>query len=153
EVVAALKSNPKISNITARIKVPAVVLSERHSIGVSLVGIDPQEEFGLSFLPDLISHGSYFKDDSEEGAIVVEALLEELDTAVGRRIVIMSTATDNSVAERGVRIVATFKASLDATEKSLIFLSKRSAQNLLKLDDKVSHFSFRLHDQDDLDSV
>lgn len=153
EIVAALKANPKISNFTARIKVPAVALSERHSVGVSLVGITPADEVGLSFLPDAIKQGRYFQNDSEDGAIVGEALLEELDTAVGRRIVLMSTATDDSVAERGVRIIATFKASLDSTEKALIFLTKRNTQQLLKLGENVSLFSFRLHDRDELNSV
>ena len=72
-----------------RIKVPAVILSERQSRGVQLVGIDPTRE-NISFFSELAFAGETLAD-MDDGRIVIGAeLARQLQTAVGRKLVVLS---------------------------------------------------------------
>src|SRR4030065_105790 len=67
---AALRAARDERDITAwasRVRVPAVVASERESAGVTLVGIDPARERGLSFIPEAVTDGRYLESPGDPG--------------------------------------------------------------------------------------
>ncbi len=51
-----------------RVRVPAVVISERETRGISLVGIDPQDEKTMSFLGDVTIRGEGLEGRKTTGA-------------------------------------------------------------------------------------
>jgi len=59
-----------IKGWAARVRVPAVVSSERESIGVTLVGIDPVQEQGLSFIAHTVTEGRYLESLDDKGIIL-----------------------------------------------------------------------------------
>ena len=58
----ALLDSARVTPWSQRIRVPAVIRSERDVFGVTLVGIDPQQENGLSFIADSVTEGEYLAD-------------------------------------------------------------------------------------------
>ncbi|WP_455365943.1 ABC transporter permease, partial [Kaarinaea lacus] len=57
ETLIAALSNPRIKSWSTRVKVPGVISSERESMGITIVGIDPQAERQLLFLEKDIAKG------------------------------------------------------------------------------------------------
>jgi ABC-type lipoprotein release transport system permease subunit len=137
----------------SRIRVPAVITSERDSRGVTFFGIDPVRERDISFVADDISEGRFLEGVDDSGVIIGVALADILETEVGKRIVIMSQDPDNEIADRGFRIVGLFKSKLEAYEKTMVFAGKATAQKMLKIDDRVNEIVVMGNDYRKVDSI
>jgi ABC-type lipoprotein release transport system permease subunit len=121
-----------------RIKVPAVISSERESRGVTLLGIDPVRERDLSFIDYADIDGRFLEGADDNGIVIGRKLADTLDTEVGKRIVVMSQDPDNEIADRGFRVVGLFGAKIESLEETYIFAGKETIQNLLKVGDYVT---------------
>ena len=131
----------KVSAWSARLRVPAMVSSERASARTTLVGMDPDAERGLSFIPDAISEGRYLESADDASLILGERLAERLDTQPGRRVVLMSQNPDNQLVDRGFRVAGLYQARLEATEEAFVFTGQQTAQQLLETEALISEIS------------
>jgi ABC-type lipoprotein release transport system permease subunit len=137
ELLERLNGSP-ITAWTARVKVPGMVVSERDSRGVILLGVDPQGEIDLGFDPDEIVEGRFLESPADKGVVIGRKLAQRLETQLGKRVVIMSQDPDNDVADKGVRVVGIYTARLQATEELYVYAGRESLQQMLKVDDRVS---------------
>lgn len=122
----------------SRVRVPAVISSERESRGVTLVGIDPAREVTIDALGSDIAAGRKLEDAGDDGVIIGRKLADTLDTELGKRIVVMSQDPDNDIADRGFRVVGLYEASLEQHEEMFVFSGKTVVQDMLGIEDRVS---------------
>jgi ABC-type lipoprotein release transport system permease subunit len=134
---------------TSRVRVNAVASNARHSSGITLVGIEPDAEARMSFLGNALSGGRYISDQDQNGIFIGAALLDKFETRIGRKLVIMSQDTRGEIASRAYRVVGTFKAEMQATEKQFVFVPRLSSQNMLYLNEGISEMAILFPDQDD----
>ena len=130
-----------IDQWAARIKVAAVITSERDTRGVTLLGIDPEMELDITFLAADITEGRNLEGPDDPGVVLGRALAENLETELGKRIVIMTQDPNNDIADRGFRIVGLFDAKLESFEKTLVFAGKTTLQKLLNTPDRVNEIA------------
>ena len=126
---------------TARVKVPAMISSERNTRGVTLLGVDPGSEIALGFDPSSIVEGRFLEGPDDQGLVVGRRLLDRLETDPGKRVVIMSQDPDNNIADRGFRIVGVFEAKLPSIEEAQVYAGRRTVQKLLGMGDDVSEIA------------
>ncbi len=146
-LVKALKDSPKVSAWAQRVRVPAVVMSERASLPVTLVGIDPEAERGLSFIDGAVRQGHQLSGPDDKGIVLGHHLAERLQTGLGKRVVIMSKDLKGGMSELGYKVVGIYAAQARSTEMRYVFLGLRQAQSQLGLGSKISEISFMLHDR------
>jgi len=132
---------PEVKAWTKRVRVPAVISSERDSRGVTLIGVDPVSEVQVGFDPDEIIEGRFLKDSNDSGLVIGAKLAERLETRLGKRVVIMSQDPENNIADRGFRVVGIYKAKMASREKIYVYAGLGTVQKLLKLGDKVSEIA------------
>ena len=149
----SLLDSARVTHWSERIRVPAVIRSERDVLGVTLVGIDPQQENGLSFIADSVTEGEYLAGVDDQHVLVGRKLIERLETKSGRRIVLMSQDPDNNIAERGFRIGGVFDTDLQATETSYVFAGIETVRAMLGMGDGVSEISLLGPDYRNLDAL
>jgi len=148
-----LLNSQQVTAWSQRIRVPAVVRSERDVYGITLVGIDPQRETGLSFIADSVSEGQYLASVDDKHVLLGRKLAEQLETKLGRRIVIMSQDPDNNIAERGFRIGGIYDTDLQATETRYVFAGIETVRKMLQMGSGVSEISLLGHDYRHLDGL
>jgi ABC-type lipoprotein release transport system permease subunit len=146
ELRGALDALPKTA-WAARVRVPAVIASERESAGVTLVGIDPAAERGVSFISRAITDGRYLESTDDTGLLLGRKLAARLETGLGRRVVLMTQDVDNSIADRGFRVVGIFDGEPEAMETGYVFVGRGTAQALLRLDAQVSQVAVMTPDR------
>ncbi|MDH4274627.1 MAG: ABC transporter permease [Gammaproteobacteria bacterium] len=144
---------PEIQHTAARVRVPAVVASERDSQGVTLLGIDPAAEADMSFIRKSVTLGKYFEGNQDGGIILGKKLVERLETSLGRRVVLMTQNSQNKIADRGFRIVGIFDTMIDAQETSYAFITLGTAQQMLDLGTNVSEIAVKLSHADHTDKI
>jgi ABC-type lipoprotein release transport system permease subunit len=131
---------------TNRVRVPAVISSERDSRGITLLGVEPKGEAQLSFDLDSIIEGRFLKDSNDNGLIIGAKLAERLETRLGKRVVIMSQDPDNNIADRGFRIVGIYKAKMASLEELYVYAGLETVQKLLNLEKQISEVAITGND-------
>jgi ABC-type lipoprotein release transport system permease subunit len=141
---------PEGSRWSTRVRVNAIAGNARHSAGITLVGVDPVAEAKISFIGNAISQGRYLDQHETNGIVVGAALLDEFDTKLGRKLVLMAQDTNKEISSRAFRIVGAFKAEMEATEKQFVFVTREASQNMLKLRGGISEISIILPGKPDI---
>ena len=144
-------SAPAVVGWAMRVRVPAVIMSERETRGVQLVGVDPARE-DISFLGRVSFGGAGGAGEGlsgpEDRRLVIGAeLAAQLETDVGRRLVLVTQGADGRNREAGYRIAGIFKAEASAMEKAFVFTGAETLQTMLDTV-AVTEVSVRLSDDD-----
>ena len=134
-------NSPPVTGWAARIKVPAMISSERANRGIQLLGVDPAQEVSLGFDPTDIVEGRFLEGPDDKGLVIGRKLAERLETRLGKRVVIMSQDPDNNVADRGIRVVGIYQARLQATEELNVYGGLETLQKMLNVDNQVSEIA------------
>ncbi|NCF52077.1 FtsX-like permease family protein [Gammaproteobacteria bacterium] len=137
----------------SRVRVPAVITSEYDSRGVTLLGIDPERERGLTFIDYDEIDGRFLESVDDPGIVIGRKLARTLETEIGKRIVIMSQDPDNEIADRGFRVVGLFTANVTAFEEAFVFAGKSTTQKMLRIGDRTSELFAVGDDYRNVDAV
>ena len=151
-LLAAL-DQPDVVAWSSRVRVPAVIMSERSSRGVTLVGIDPVPESGLSFVAGSMAEGRFLTGARDAGLILGRRLVDRLETGVGKRVVVMTQDPDNEIADRGFRLVGVYEAAVASTEEAFAFAGRETLQSMLGIGDQVSEIAVLGNDYRDVDAL
>jgi ABC-type lipoprotein release transport system permease subunit len=136
-----------------RVRVNAIANNARHSSGVTLVGIEPRAEANVSFIGSAVFKGRYLTPEDENGILVGEALLEQFETGIGRKLVLMAQNTQQEIASRAFRIEGIFRSEMESTEKQFVFVTRSASQKMLKLGEGISEISILLPEGADIEAV
>jgi len=117
------------------------------------VGIDPATEAEISFIGHSVTRGRYLRDKDTSGILIGQALAERFDTRLGHKLILMSQNTAGDIASRAFRIVGIFQTEMASTEKEFVFVTRRSAQKMMKLGSKISEVSIVLSAADEADRI
>jgi len=131
-------THPNISQWSKRLRLPAVISSERDTAGITLIGIDPLQEAPLSFLQTAVVEGQYFQNNNDKGIIIGKKLAENLETKLGKRVVVMSQNMNNEIADKGFRITGIYDTPQEGMETAFIFMTFNSAEKLLGINGLAS---------------
>ncbi len=134
----------------ARVRVPAMLQSERESVPVTLFGIDPHREQSLSFISQAITQGVLLEHNNDHGIILGKKLLQRLRTNLNKRVVLMSQDVNGHIAERGFKVIGIFEADQKEIETNYVFISLQQSQKMLGMDSDISEVSIMLKDLDSL---
>ncbi len=151
--LAAALAAPEVVAWSGRVKVPAIISSERDSRGVSLIGIDPVADDRLSGIAAMIVEGRFLEGPADRGVLIGARLAERLETRLGKRVVVMSQDPDNDIADRGFRIVGIFRARLQGVEESLVYAGLETVQRMLRIDEELTEVAVLGDDYRDVDAL
>lgn len=138
---------------TSRLRVPAVISSERESLGVVLMGVEPESELQLSQIPRQITAGEFLQSADAGGIVIGNKLARRLDTRLGKRVVLMSQDPDNDIADRGFRVVGIYSADLPSLEERFVFVGLETAQQMLGVGRTVSEIEIHGPDYRNVDWI
>ena len=125
--------------VLPRLRVSSVIQSEREAAPVSLIGISPRLEEGVSLAGSPSSKGRLLHDPKDSGIVLGESILPSLKSELQRRIVILTQDLEGEVASRGFRIIGTYRAEVRNTEKQFAFTGIESLRTLLGTPDHEYH--------------
>jgi len=137
---------PLVAAWTSRVKVPAMISSEYENRGITLLGVDPAGEQRLGFDGRDISQGRFLESVDDRGIVIGQKLLQRLETRLGKRVVVISQDPENTIAERGFRVVGVFEADLESREESIVYAGRKVVQAMLGMGTDVSEIAIRGHD-------
>jgi putative ABC transport system permease protein len=152
EVAAVLAGIPQVDSWTPRIYSAGLVSVGDKSAGASVIGIDPVREDRTTGFSRKITDGRYFSPRSHE-VILGKDLAKIVKASVGDSIVIVSQATDGSIAADSYDIVAFVDMGDPTLNRSGFYMTLRDAQELFTLDGRVHEIAVTVHNLHQVDGV
>lgn len=144
---------------TGRLKLDAILQSEYEIAPTTLMAIDLKEELPLSQIGRFYVHqqhlehtlksanyakfSSPFSNQNPYQIILGDALLKQLNTQVGRRIVLMTHDQFGNAKEIGLTIVDHFSLADSQAEKAQVYTPLSSIQHWLNLPNQINQLACR----------
>ncbi|MEM7218599.1 MAG: FtsX-like permease family protein [Pseudomonadota bacterium] len=122
----------------ARIRANVSLSSERETRGAELHGIDVAAELEQTVLARYRIDGAWPDAESTNAVVVGAALVADLETRLGKRIVLMTQDAQERRAEIGLTIVGVFHAPTEAAERARIFMPRQAVERLLNMTGRAS---------------
>lgn len=140
-----------VKNWSKRVINFGMITSASNSTGVTLVGIEPEQEKAITIINKSIVRGSYLSGNPNE-IVIGEKMAEKLEVDLGDKVVVVSSATDGSVGSEMFRVVGIFKTNYTEFDKAYIFIPISSSQKMLLLGDNVSQITIKIDKTDNVDT-
>lgn len=153
EEIDAAFASAGIDRYSARVRVPAIISSERESRGITFLGVDPQQEEAIEAIGTDLVEGRSLSGPDDKSVIIGRKLAEKLDTEVGKRVVVMSQDPDNEVADRGFRVVGLYEANLAMQEEAFVLAGRETVQAMLGIGDGISEVAISGDDYRDVSQL
>jgi len=150
-----------VRGVSPRLLATGLLSSSANSAGVRIMGVIPQDEPAVSFIPQRIVEGTYLSDDRPSGVVIGAELARELEVKIGSRVVLMTQAlrqpgveTKNGAGEEMqstlLRVSGIFRTGLQAVDANIIQLPLPAVQTLLGVpDSQVTQVALLLQQEGD----
>lgn len=120
-----------------RIVVPVTLQSEREARGATLMGIHVNRELNETHVQRLRIDGDFLQTE-QRGIVIGQALADDLETRLGKRIVLLGQNSNNERTELGLKIVGIYHANSESAERANVYVTKALAQRAFALTGKTS---------------
>lgn len=128
-----------------RIVLPVTLQSEREARGVTLLGIDANRERTKTGVQRLRIEGDFFETE-QRGIVIGQALAEDLETRLGKRIVLLGQSANNERTEIGLKIIGIYHANSESAERGNVYITKSLAQSAFRLPERTSEIALATTD-------
>jgi ABC-type lipoprotein release transport system permease subunit len=152
-VTSVFKKIPGIAASAPRVKDFALISSSEGSAGIILYGVDPVREKNVSVLHKRLTQGKFLKKDENAKIVIGKALAENLKVGLGDKVVLMSQASDASIAASAFEVYGILKTGTDEIDKNIALITLKAAQELLVMGSKVSEIVVKIDPREDIDSI
>jgi len=133
-----------------RIFMGGLLSSPQGSSGVSLTGVVPVVEAGVSDLDDKIVEGEFLSGSDSE-IVIGRTLAETLGVGLGDKVVYMHQV-GGELQSRLFRVKGIFRTGVDELDGFFGLVSLTAAQDALGIEDAVSQIALIISQDDDLDA-
>ena len=104
-----LNSNDKVLSTKQIVNLQGVAHTAKGSVGISLMGIEPEKEITISFLPETLIEGNYLSKEDGRWVVVGDQLAENLNISVGKKFVFTTSDIKGELVEELFRVKGVFK--------------------------------------------
>ena len=143
-VARALKSVPGVTAVAQRAVGFALVSVGERSYGAQVMGVDPQQDPGVSSLANLVVKGRYIQgpDDALLGSVIAR----NLGIDAGDEFVLLGSKLDGSVAALSLRVVGIVESGSAELDRALVQVQLAAFQDEFGLGDQVHMVVVRVSD-------
>jgi len=136
----AVKSKGQIKNYSRRIVTFGLLSSASNSSGISLVGIEPNQEQCVTTIHRNIVEGKYFTNTANE-IVISRQMAKTLDVGLGDRLVAMASTQDGTVGSELFRITGIYQSPSLSFDKMYVYVPLQIMQQMLHVDDRIAEIA------------
>ena len=104
-----LNNNAEVLSTKQIVNLQGVAHTAKGSVGISLMGIEPEKEITISFLPETVIEGNYLSKEDGRWVVVGDQLAENLNISVGKKFVFTTSNIKGELVEELFRVKGVFK--------------------------------------------
>ena len=150
----------RVDGFSPRLLASGLLNSAANSSEVSIVGVIPQAEQTVSFIPQRMAQGAYLSHEDFAGIVMGTALAHRLGVTVGSKVVLMLQSVQPSRAQSQAgsggemhralfKVTGLFHTGLRTIDTRLVHLPLSAAQSLLGVSNQVTQLAILLEREHD----
>ncbi len=139
-VVARVRATPLVRNFSRRIVAFGLLSSAGNSSGVSLIGIEPEQEKLITTIHRNIVEGRYLGTGEHE-IVISRNMAKTLDVGPGDRVVAMASARDGTIGSEMFRVVGIYRSASLSFDRMYVYVPLSTAQQMLHVDSSVAEIA------------
>lgn len=151
ELIAECANIPNITAIAARSESFALLNNEELSFGAMIIGVQPKQETGVSYLPKNILRGQYLP--SLNSAYVGNALVKNLHLEFGDEIVLLGHDNLGGIAASVPSVDGIFSSGNDQLDRALVQIPLTTFSEVFQTGDDVHKIIIMVDDPLDLEAT
>jgi putative ABC transport system permease protein len=144
-VEALLQNNPQVKHFSRRVSVFGLLSSASNSAGVSIVGIEPEQEAHVTTIKSSIVEGNYLGTGAHD-IVLSRRLAQTLDIGLGDRVVAMASSLDGKVGSEMFRVVGLYQSASLSFDKMYVYTPLTTTQQMLGVGDRIAEFAVIAND-------
>ncbi len=130
-VVGVLESEPYVLSVSSRSVVQGLASSSSNSYGVSIKGIDPEQEKTVSNIYTHIIEGTYFEGSGRNPVVIGSKLAERLGVGIRSKIVLNFQDVNGNLTAGAFRVNGIFKSFNSTFDENTLFVRFADLNRLL----------------------
>jgi ABC-type lipoprotein release transport system permease subunit len=147
----ALDAIPEIETWAPRLRAEGLAASPRASVGVSIAGVDPVREAGVSSAARSITDGHWL---GEPGRVVLgHRLATRLRTKVGGKIVLSVQDLMGELTGQAFRVAGVIRSGGRDLDDGVVFMRLEDAQALVGMGDTISEIAIVISDRNRVNEI
>jgi putative ABC transport system permease protein len=119
DLVAEIQQALPTAHVTGRAAAFALASSELRSLGIQLVGVQPELERPVSNIPGLVKQGRYLEPGKAPEIVLGSVMARNLKVDLGAEITLLGSGRDGSFAAGVVTVVGVFETGSPEMDRSL----------------------------------
>jgi putative ABC transport system permease protein len=136
EKIAAIDGSKAASS---RLLVNCMIASAETAAGISLTGVEPQQESLVTDIHEKIVEGSYFASDLNRTAVIGQKLAERLNARLRSRVVVTLAEMDGTLTGGVFRVEGIYRTANEAFDETKVFVRAGDLRELLKIEEGAGH--------------
>lgn len=152
QVAAQIEALEQVQAATPRLMASGIISAAGESVGVQIIGIDPESEANDVYRNGLVS-GSFLAADDREGIVIGLPVADSLGLQVGDTLNLLVNTSDGDVDEQRFIVRGIFTTGTTAYDKGVVFLPLAKAQAFSGAGDHASMIFILLKDREQAESV
>jgi ABC-type lipoprotein release transport system permease subunit len=142
----ALDDIPEIERWAPRLHAQGLVASARASVGVSIAGVDPEREAGVSVAANSIAEGTWLGQPKR--LVLGYKLAARLDAGIGTKLVISAQDLTGELTGQAYRVAGIIRASSRELDDGIVFMRLEDAQSLFGMGEAISEIAIVTKDRE-----
>jgi putative ABC transport system permease protein len=138
KVIQAVAEEPGVTAYSPRVVSSGLISSSESSSGVSIIGVDPQKEPGVTIIKESVTQGDYLNEEGAYQVLIGQGLAEKLKVGLDDKIVLMAQDLTGDIGSGAYRVKGIFKTASPEFDKYMIYLNLKDSQKLLGLGNRIS---------------
>ncbi|MBT6326046.1 MAG: ABC transporter permease [Bdellovibrionales bacterium] len=143
KLIDSLLNKEEILFATPRIRSGGLAFFEKQSMGVQIIGVDPEKEAEVTTLKRRVKEGIYFK--SEHGAIIGQGVVDTLKVKLDDELIIISQGADGSIANEIFKIEGIITSKEKGPDDQKVYLSISKAQEFFAMEGRIHELALVLN--------
>ena len=142
----------QVKAASPRLNATGIVAFKNETIGIQIIGIDPQSAANIIYQEGLVE-GEYLAADDREGVLIGLPLAESLGMKPGDSIDLIVNTSEGETDEQRFTVRGIYSTDTPGYDKVTIFMPLEKTQTITRTENYASMIYILLHEMDDTAAV
>lgn len=151
-VASALAEARGVERYSGRVLNFGMLSSASGSAGVTIVGVEPERERGITQIAELVRSGRYLGGGRRE-ILLSERLADKLGVGLGDRVVGMASGAGGEIGSELFRVTGLYRTYDSGFDETHAYIGIDDARRMLSLEEGVMEFAVLCREAERIESV